>query len=65
MWDENINNLKLNSYGEGDNSVTDRMFYEDAARICQRLITLQAPLNSRMVVEYVRGEIEKIVKKNE
>ena len=53
----------MDSYGLGDNSVTDRMFYEDALNICQRLESLRTPLTSRISVEYVRQQLEKIVRK--
>lgn len=87
----------IQTYGAGDNSVTDRMWYELALQICNhiadeplideveyinqqikvvmkkdgdftdvaervfaRMMSLRAPLTSRIVVEYVRSELEKL-----
>lgn len=62
--EENMNVKELlKIYGEGDNSVTDRMWYEDAKRICLKLDSFNYNLDSRLCIEYVRGEIEKIVEK--
>jgi hypothetical protein len=54
----------IKSYGEGDTS-TNRAYYKNAAKICSRLITLEVPLNSRLAIEYVRHQIEEIVKKQQ
>jgi hypothetical protein len=55
--------MQLHRYGEGDNSVYDRMFYEDAVKICTTLENQRMPVTTRLSVEYVRQQIEAIVKR--